>query len=108
MNWNTLNKIDQLEEINKASFKHPVVIFKHSTRCGISNMVLKKFEAEINQQNQLNSEFYFLDLIKDRAVSNAVAEKFNVVHQSPQLIVIKNGRVVHHASHYSINLQEVS
>jgi bacillithiol system protein YtxJ len=108
MNWNTLDKIDQLEEIYKASFQHPVVIFKHSTHCGISTMVLKNFETEIKQQNQLNSEFYFLDLIKDRAVSNAVAEKFGVIHQSPQLIVIKNGRTVHHASHYSINLKEVS
>ncbi len=98
-NWNPLIEENQLEEIVKTATNKTVAIFKHSTRCGISRSVLKQFE----RQNDLeNIDFYFLDLLNFRNISNAIAQKFSVEHQSPQLIVLKDKKVVAHASHHSI------
>lgn len=100
--WIPLESLDQLEEIEINSKGIPQVLFKHSTTCGISRMVLNMFtsayDLEINQM-----DFYFLDLHAHRDISNAIAEKFQVMHQSPQLLVIKNGVVVAHDSHGAIS-----
>ncbi len=106
INWTQLTDINQLEEINAS--EKPVVIFKHSTRCGISTMVLRKFERNFSiKDNQL--KMYFLDLITFRSISNKIASDYNVVHESPQLLVIKNGKAIVHNSHsgiYSIALED--
>lgn len=90
-----------LEEIEKISFEKPVVLFKHSTRCSISRFVLKQFEAEYDILTE-KMELYFLDLLEHRSISNEIAERFGVMHQSPQLIVIKDGKAIYNASHESI------
>ncbi|WP_100611292.1 bacillithiol system redox-active protein YtxJ [Confluentibacter lentus] len=100
--WVDLNTINQLQAIKDKSSTKPQVIFKHSTRCGISRMVMKQFVEDYGfSKNQL--DLYYLDLITYREVSNAVSNTFNVVHESPQLLVIKNGNVVMHESHGGIN-----
>jgi len=100
--WVDLNTINQIQTIRDKSATKPQVIFKHSTRCGISRMVMKQFVEDFGfSENQL--DLYYLDLIAYREVSNAVANTFNVVHESPQLLVIKNGVVVKHDSHGGIN-----
>jgi len=102
--WRNLQHINQLEEIKTASFLNPQVIFKHSTRCSISTMVLNRLN---NGEDPQNMDFYFLDLIAFREVSNAVAEFFGVHHESPQAILIKNGEVVFEESHHGIYLNEL-
>ena len=100
--WIDLNAVSQLQTIKEASATKTQVIFKHSTRCGISRMVKKQFIEDYGfSENQV--DLYYLDLIAYREVSNAVAHTFNVIHESPQLLVIKNGMVVMHESHGSIN-----
>jgi len=107
IHWIALTSEEQLEEILKESYNLPVAIFKHSTRCGISRMVLKSFERDYNlDENQL--KLYYLDLLNFRNISNKIAAKFNVYHQSPQIIIIKNGVVVRHESHHAINQIEFS
>ena len=102
MNWIKLNNADQLKEIDSAEGKH--IIFKHSTTCGISKMVLRNFEREIDSmQVEDNSTFYFLDLLSYRSISNLIAEKYSVEHQSPQLIVLEKGLAIHDASHSDIS-----
>ncbi len=104
MNWIELNDKGQLSQLLEASHNHVIAIFKHSTSCGISRMVLKNFERETDALGEdPNIQYYFLDLLKYRPVSNAVAELYEVIHESPQLIVLKNGAVVHHASHNDIS-----
>ncbi len=100
INWIPLKTESQLEDIKKASKEKTSIIFKHSTRCGISRMVLKSFEKQWAETPNVN--FYFLDLIKYRALSNAVAQTLGVVHQSPQIIVLKSGKVLTSGSHYDI------
>lgn len=100
--WIPLASVAQLEDITKKSASTPQVIFKHSTTCGISRMVLNMFTSAYDLEER-QMEFYFLDLHAHRDVSNAVAETYQVRHQSPQLLVIKNGVVVAHDSHGAIN-----
>ena len=105
--WHALTRNEQLEEIEKESEKQPVVIFKHSTRCGISRMVLNNLEKGYDLPKDKEVKLYFLDLLANREVSNEVAGRFNVRHESPQMIILKNREVVHHASHHSIELNDV-
>jgi len=99
--WIALNSIEQLNEIEERSKGKTQFIFKHSTRCGISRMVMNQFVAAYDLD--ANADLYYLDLLNYRDVSNEVGYKFQVMHESPQLLVIKNGVVVAHASHGAIN-----
>lgn len=99
--WQALTDISQLNTIAEKSISKTQLIFKHSTRCGISSMVMKQFVASYDID--MNADLYYLDLLSYRDVSNEIGYKFQVMHQSPQLLVIKNGVVVAHASHGAIN-----
>jgi bacillithiol system protein YtxJ len=100
-NWIPLTTENQLEELKNISKTHPVLIFKHSTSCGISKMVIKRFEKLFSEEHQ-SLKGYYLDLLRYRTISNEIADKFGIVHESPQLLVIKNEVCVFNASHYSI------
>ena len=104
LNWNALTQITQLDSIVEESAEKPVVIFKHSTRCSISRMALKNFEREYNLQESEVAP-YFLDLLEHRDISNEIAQKFQVIHQSPQLLLIKNGKSVYNVSHSEIDAE---
>ena len=95
-----------LDEIVKISFEKPVAIFKHSTRCSVSRMAWNQFSNQYAIEFE-KMELYFLDLLAHRSISNEVAERFGVVHQSPQLIVIKDGKAVYDASHSDIDAQDL-
>jgi len=101
MPWHVLSKIEQLDELVEESKTKPVAIFKHSTRCGISRGVLKMLERNY-KLTDAQLKLYYLDLLENRNISNEIASRFKVQHESPQMIVIKNGAVVHHDSHHSI------
>ncbi|NNC84407.1 MAG: bacillithiol system redox-active protein YtxJ [Flavobacteriales bacterium] len=100
--WTALRSLDQWEQIVKKSHDTPQLIFKHSTRCGVSRMVLREFEREW----QGDHPCYYLDLLAHRDVSNAIAESTGVLHQSPQIIILKEGKAIYDASHQSISAQE--
>lgn len=105
MNWITLDSESQLEEIRTVSAKEPVVIFKHSTRCAISAMVKARLERE-GAPKGLN--FYYLDLIRHRSISNRIAHDFAVEHESPQVLLIRNGECVYDESHNGINMEQLA
>ncbi|MBP9793501.1 MAG: bacillithiol system redox-active protein YtxJ [Flavobacterium sp.] len=105
MNWRLLTDEQQIEEMVEISNDQVVIIFKHSTRCSVSRMVLKQFEKEFDLEDKIVP--YFLDLLEYRALSNAIASRFDVVHQSPQILVIKSGVSVYDASHSDISAAEL-
>ncbi|MFY0653648.1 MAG: bacillithiol system redox-active protein YtxJ [Cyclobacteriaceae bacterium] len=105
MNWNKLTQIETLEEIKSKSQTQPVLIYKHSTRCNISSMVLHKLERQWKPEEMRNVEIYFLDLIAHRDVSNAIESDFSVRHESPQVLVITDGVCSYHDSHMGITYQ---
>lgn len=102
LHWITLNTLEQLDLIKERSKTKTQFIFKHSTRCGVSRMVISQFKKEY-QFNESEADLYYLDLLNHRDISNAIADQFKVMHQSPQLLVVKNGAVVKHDSHSGIN-----
>lgn len=104
MNWQPINTIDQLEQIKSASFTKPQVIFKHSTTCSISRMALDRFERDNAPENV---DFHYLDLLNYRSISNAITEFFQVHHESPQVILVKNGECIYDESHYGIMMDEL-
>jgi len=108
INWLHLINIDQIKQIRSLSKSETVFIFKHSTRCSISKMVIKRFENMFDE-SMSNVKVYYLDLLNYRDVSDKVGVTFNVIHQSPQLLIIKNEVSVFNASHQditSIKLQD--
>lgn len=105
IDWIPMEDLGKIDEIITLSQEKPVIIFKHSTRCSISRMALKNFENEYDLGENVTP--YFLDLISFREVSNEIASRFNVVHQSPQLLLIVGGKSVYNVSHSSIDAQEL-
>lgn len=101
--------IQSEEDLNKAienSFTSKIAIFKHSTSCFISKTVLKNFEKEIENSDH-KAELYFLDLLAHRSISNKIASDLNIRHESPQLLVIENGKVINSASHQHISADQI-
>ncbi len=105
INWIPLTDLGQLHEIMELSHQQPVAIFKHSTRCSISRMALKQFENEFDLEGSVTP--YFLDLLNHRDISQEIATRFDVYHQSPQLLLIKEGKSIYDASHSDIDAVEL-
>ncbi len=105
MNWIPLINKEQLSEIVEKSSIVPQVIFKHSSRCGTSSMVLSRLERAETPEK---IDFYFLDLLSYRTISAEIAEKFHVYHESPQILLIKNGECTYDESHMGISMDELT
>ena len=105
VNWIHLTDLSQLDEIVTLSDNKPIVIFKHSTRCSVSRFALKQFESEYDLTDRVDA--YFLDLLEYRVISNEIASRFGVYHQSPQLLLIKEGKSVYDVSHSDIDAGEL-
>lgn len=105
MNWITLSTLSEVDQIKERSFQKPQVIFKHSTRCSISSMAKSRLEK--SSDDSCAADFYYLDLIAYRHISNHLADVFDVVHQSPQVLLIKNGECMYEESHSGIRMEEI-
>lgn len=107
MDWNKLTEEAQLEEIKKESFNQPVLILKHSTTCSISATALARLERAWKPEEAKNLKPYYLDLLKLRPISNKIAQEFGVEHESPQVLIIKDGQSIYDASHFDIRFDEI-
>lgn len=105
--WTPISNIADLNQVDKASQGKPVMLFKHSVTCGISSGA--KYRLESDWEN-LSSDIpcYYLDLLSHRDVSNAIAERYNVVHQSPQILIISEGESVYDTSHHNISVGDIN
>ena len=106
MKWRALNAVDEINQLIADSYQHPVAIFKHSTRCGTSSLAKSRLEKSWDLQDE-HLPIYLLDLIAHRDVSNELATKFQVRHESPQLLLIKDGKSIYDASHLYISVAEI-
>jgi len=107
LSWTPLISVEEINTIKEISKNQSILIFKHSKRCGISRMIIKQFESLFNEENK-QLKVYYLDLLNFREVSSKLSEVFQVIHQSPQLLVIKNGISVYNESHYEITKVNLS
>lgn len=103
--WTNITSVEQLEEVLSSASK-PLLLFKHSTRCSISSMALNNFENNWTVDSD-TCDLYFIDLIQHRDVSNRIAEQLNVIHQSPQAVVVSAGEVIYHESHSGIDAEQI-
>ena len=104
MDWISLTSSAQLAEVKEKSKNKPQLIFKHSTRCSISSVAKNRLERDTPAENV---DFYYLDLISYRELSAKIAEEFSVFHESPQVILIKNGECSYDESHSGINMDDI-
>lgn len=107
MIWNSLESIGQLDKIEITSKEKAVLIFKHSTRCGISFSALEKVQEQWKPVYESKFDCYLLDLLSYREISNLIAKKYNIIHQSPQLLLICNAKCISSQNHYSIDLDKI-
>ena len=107
MNWTHLTSIAQLDELITLSETSTVLILKHSNRCHICHMVLDRLERHWKENDDEKMIPFFLDVIRHRDVSNAIAERFGVRHESPQVLLIRNGKCIYSATHSEINYAEI-
>jgi bacillithiol system protein YtxJ len=104
--WKQLSNESSVQELLSESEEKSVLIFKHSTRCSISSMALSRFEREWESSKDVS--LYYLDLLNFRDLSNTIANELHVVHQSPQVIVIKRSEVIYKESHNGIDALEIA
>lgn len=104
MTWIDLQSEEELNAIKERSFTRPQVIFKHSTRCSISSMAKNRLDKS---STPADMDFYYLDLLKFRNISNKITEDFKIYHESPQVLLIKNGECIYDESHSGIDIKEL-
>jgi bacillithiol system protein YtxJ len=104
LSWKNLDNISLLDKLVEDSKGKPLAIFKHSTTCSISAMAKMRLENNWN----LDIDAYYLDLKAHRNISNEIANRFSVHHESPQLILLKDGEVIYDASHFDISVEEIA
>lgn len=107
MEWNKLESEEDLSQLIVVSAITPVLIFKHSARCGTSSMALGRLERNWKEGDNEKLAPYFLDILAHRDVSNEIASRFGIEHESPQVLIIRNGKCVYAASHSGINYGEI-
>lgn len=106
MNWTNLQSIAELDELEKRSFNKNVLIFKHSTRCSISTMAKNRLERDWVESAKI--EPFYLDLLNFRAISDEIAKRYQITHQSPQIILLKDGKPLYNASHSEIKFEAIA
>lgn len=104
-NWIPLTTQAQLDTIRKQSYQEPQLIFKHSTRCSISSVALNRMDPKKIPQP---IACYYLDLLRYRELSDQIAESFQVYHESPQILLIRNGECIYEESHLGIDPAELA
>jgi len=107
MDWINLNSLEQLMEIDEKSKDKVQVLFKHSTRCSVSSFAKRILTSEYSDEVKQKADVYYLDLIAFREISNAISSKYGVIHESPQILVIKEGKCIFNASHSDVSFKRL-
>jgi len=107
MEWNALRSEDQVGKLHEESRTNPILIFKYSSRCSLSRVVLDRLERSWKPDQSPEMKAYFLDLISYRSISDMVSRHYNVPHESPQVLVVRNGTAIYDESHLGISFERI-
>jgi len=102
-----LTSVDELGPVVERSFARPILFFKHSLTCGTSAWALEELEALLDGPT-IPADVYVVHVQTSRAVSDALAARFGIRHQSPQALLVRNGEVAWHASHHRLSQAEIA
>lgn len=106
MRWTPLTEVQQIGTWISRSYKTPIAFFKHSTRCSISAMAKNRLESKWAMDEEKVIPVY-IDVLSNRSVSEQLAKQLDVIHQSPQIILVKDGAVAFHTSHGNIDVASI-
>jgi bacillithiol system protein YtxJ len=107
MEWNKITADEQVQEADTASYHQAVLIYKHSSRCGICSTALSRIERKFGGRDASKLKPYFVDVLGNRDVSQAIAQKYGVEHASPQALVISKGKCVLVQNHMEISYDDL-
>ena len=107
MEWIELNSEEKLAEASAASTQLPVLLFKHSTTCSISQTALNRLERNWQKEDHTKFKAYYLDLRSYRNLSREIAERFEVEHQSPQVLILHHNKAIYNSSHFDISYDAI-
>lgn len=99
-NFIKLDSTESLDELFQKSHETPVLVFKHSVTCPISAEVYREVSA-------VEADVNLIVVQSARSISNAIAERTGIRHESPQAIILKDGMPVYHASHFDVTADDV-
>lgn len=104
INWKVVSSVEDVKTIQQQSYEESVIVFKHSTTCPISSVAKMRLDHDWNDQGKT---FYYVDVIGSRPISLLIAETFEVQHESPQALVIRDGVCIHDTSHLDITVKDL-
>ncbi|WAC13806.1 bacillithiol system redox-active protein YtxJ [Dyadobacter pollutisoli] len=104
MNWITISSEEEVQNIyNSGEYS---IIYKHSPRCMTSLMAYRQLKSDVNSVPNVQVPVYIVDVIANRKESQSIASTFQVEHESPQLLIVKNGECLYDSSHEDISLHQ--
>jgi bacillithiol system protein YtxJ len=107
MDWIRIQSPDQIDAAIEDSHDQIVLIYKHSPICGLSSHAHQKLENGKAEIIDMKLKTYFVDVVSQRQLSRSIAERFNIVHQSPQVLLIKDGECIYDTSHFNISIEKI-
>jgi bacillithiol system protein YtxJ len=105
MNWIAINSEEEVAKISQSA--EYAIIYKHSPRCMTSLMAYRQLKMDVNAASNVETSIYIVDVISNRRESLAIADAFQVQHQSPQILVVKDGKCLYDASHEDVSLHDI-
>jgi bacillithiol system protein YtxJ len=106
--WQELTTLEEWDRVRSDSAKRQIIVLKHSTRCPVSASALDEYEAYLADNPNPETDYYLVKVIESRPVSNKIADDLGVVHASPQMILVKDGKAVWNASHWSVTKKHMA
>lgn len=106
LSWQYIQKAEEVNAIKKGLSEQPVLFFKHSHRCGLSKLILDDLEKDWRRSAQ-EVRLVFVDVWKQRAIADLIAAEFGIKHHSPQVVLVRNGKVIYHQSHGKIKVVDI-
>ncbi|PKG24959.1 bacillithiol system redox-active protein YtxJ [Niallia nealsonii] len=98
-----MKKIDTVEEFNEVVKNNESILFlKHSLTCPISQAGFEQYQQYTANNNEVDA--YYLAVQDSRPLSNHIAETYDIKHESPQVLLFADNKVVWNASHHNITV----
>jgi len=107
MEWYKITDSGDIDQVVNDSFAQPVLVYKHSPICGLSSNALQKLEKGWNALEAKKLKPYFVDVVAQRPLSQGIAQRFKIMHQSPQVLLIRDGICVYDIAHFEISVKDL-
>ena len=94
-----INTIDEYKK--QITLNNIYLVFKHSNKCEVSKVVYKRLQDALDNKT-LNISIFMLVVQDSRELSDFIEKETKIKHETPQIILFKDGKVIYTESHYKI------